>query len=164
MNRGSRTMDTFCEILQDAKELRDDLNSCINEAVKNFIKNNEEMILQSAFFGFSERIDEYSRNLDKAIEDLEDEYSETIEQARATIDKHNKLNPEDRFDSYDEMSGLLNGLFSSIQMAQTHPEIYSLGCKNFDEALEKLDFRPNAGLMESLETSIQIIQDETGFW
>ena len=95
---------------------------------------------------------------------MENEYSETIEQARATIDKHYKLNPEDRFDSYDEMSGLLNGLLGSIQMAQTHPEIYSLGCGNFDEAIEKLDFRPNAGLMKSLETSIQIIQEETGYW
>ena len=164
MNRGSRTMDTFCEILQDAKELRDDLNSCINETVKNFIKNNEEMILQSAFFGFSERIDEYSRNLDKAIEDLEDEYSETIEQARATIDKHNKLNPEDRFDSYDEMSGLLNYLYGRIEMAQTYREQIALGCENFDEALEKLDFRPYDMMMNRLDESIEIIQDETGFW
>lgn len=164
MNRDSRTMDTFYEILQDAKELRDDLNSCINEAVRNFIRNNEEIILQSAFIGFSERIDEYSRNLDKVLADLDDEFSGRIEEARATINKHNELYPDDRFDSYDEMSGLYNVLFGSIETAQTHPESYSLGCDNFDEALEKLDFRPNAGLMESLEDSIRIIEEETGFW
>lgn len=164
MNRDSRTMDTFYEILQDAKELRRDLRSCINDAVRNFLKNNEEMILQSAFIGFSDRLVDFSNNLSKAIADLEEESEERIKEARATVDKHNEQYPDDRFDSYDEMSGLYNYLYGSIEMAQTYPEQIALGCENFDEVLEKLDFRPYDMMMNRLEESIQIIQDETGFW
>lgn len=164
MNRDSRTMDTFYEILQDAKELRNDLNSCINEAVKNFLKNNEEIILQTAFIGLSDRLVDYSRNLNKAIADLEDECEETIKEARATVDKHNEQCPNDKFDSFDEMSGLLSYLYGRIEMAQTYPEQIALGCENFDEALEKLDFRPYDMMMNRLDESIEIIQDETGFW
>ena len=84
-----------------------------------------------------------------------------VEEARESIAKHNEQYPDDKYDTYDETSSLYHSMLGEIESAQTHPECEEYSCENFDEEIEKLDFRPNAELIDCLQRSISIISDET---
>ena len=161
MNLDSSSFDAFVKILQEGTDIKEDLRSCINNAVKKFLKDNEEMILQSAFYDFYYRLSMYSLHLEQAIADLNYKCEIIAEEARESIAKHNEQNPDDKYDTYDETSGLYHSMLGDIESAQTHPECEAYSCENFDEEIEKLDFRPNAELMDCLQRSISIISDET---